>query len=131
MRNLYTCTKAPNEVFTRNFLATAKQQPGKTLDELYLKLQKLARDCNFRQVTSEQYRQETVRDALTNGLSSNGMRQRLLENRDLNLGYCNVDITVNGSNYSDVKLRVLKNLFTDILLGKNFQSLHKQVIFQY
>ena len=44
---------------------------------------------------------------------------------------CNVDITVNGSNYSDVKLRVLKNLCTDIFLGQDFQSLHNQVIFQY
>ena len=46
-------------------------------------------------------------------------------------GCCNVDITVNGSNYSNVKLRVLKNLCTDILLGQDFQSLHKQVIFRY
>ena len=46
-------------------------------------------------------------------------------------GCCNVDITVNGSNYSDVKLRVLKNLCTDILLRQDFQSLHKQVIFRY
>ena len=83
LRNLYK--KAPNEVFTRHLLATAKQQPEETLDEFYLKLQKLARDCNFRQVTSEQYRQEMVRDALINGLSSHGIRQRLLENRDLNL----------------------------------------------
>ena len=45
-------------------------------------------------------------------------------------GCCNVDITVNGSNYSSVKLRVLKNLCTDILLGQDFQSLHKQVIFR-
>ena len=44
-----------------------------------------ARDCNFRQVTSEQYRQEMVRDALINGFSFHGIRQRLLENRNLNL----------------------------------------------
>ena len=287
-------------------MATAKQQPEETLDEFYLKLQKLARDCNFRQVTSEQYRQEMVRDALINGLSSHGIHQRLLENRDLNLenavekarsmelaqknsefyshnqeyrsnltatvadksstpsttdnvseatssvsklctfcgrsiharsmcpaknavcykcqrrghfanvckskvfkninarvssstlcviheipncltqasltakiadtevsalidsgssmsfinkdtakrlnieinpcfdnvsmatslteniyGCCYVDITVNGSNYSNVKLRVLKNLCSDILLGQDFQSLHKRVIFRY
>ena len=66
LRNFYK--KAPNEVFARHLLATAKQQPEETLDEFYLKQQKLARDCNFRQVTSEQYRQEMVRDALINGL---------------------------------------------------------------
>ena len=53
LRNLYK--KAPNEVFARHLLASAKQQPEETLDEFHLKLQKLARDCNFRQVTSEQY----------------------------------------------------------------------------
>ena len=82
LRNLYK--KAPNEVFIRHLLATAKQRPEETLDEFYLKLQKFARDCNFRQVTSEQYRQETVRDTLINGLSSHGIHQRLLENCDLN-----------------------------------------------
>ena len=46
-------------------------------------------------------------------------------------GCCNVDITVNGSNYSNIKLRVLKNFCTDILLGQDFQSIHKQVIFRY
>ena len=46
-------------------------------------------------------------------------------------GCCNVNITVKGSSYSDVKLIVLKNLCSDILLGQDFQSPHKQVIFQY
>ena len=46
-------------------------------------------------------------------------------------GCCNVDITVNVNNYSDVRLKVLKNLCTDILLEQYFQSIHKQVIFQY
>ena len=82
LRNLYK--KAPNEVFDRHLLANAKQQPVETLDEFYLKLQKLVRDCNFHQVTSEQYRQEMVCDAHINCLSSHGIRQRLLENRDLN-----------------------------------------------
>ena len=67
------------------FLATAKQQPEEALNAFCLKLQKLARVCNFRQVTSKQYRQEMVRDALINGLSSQGIRQKLLENRNLNL----------------------------------------------
>ena len=69
--NLYK--KAPNKVFACHLLATTKQQPEETLDEFYLKLQKLARDCNFHQVTSEQYRQEMVHDALINGLSSHGI----------------------------------------------------------
>ena len=66
LRNLHK--KPPNKVFARHLLATAKQQPEETLDEFYLGLQKLARGCNFREVTSEQYRQEMVRDALINSL---------------------------------------------------------------
>ena len=50
--NLYI--KAPNEVFARHLLANAKQQLEETSHEFYLKLQKLVRDSNFRQVTSEQ-----------------------------------------------------------------------------
>ena len=56
LQNLYT--KAPNEVFARHLLATAKQQSGQTLDEFLLSLQKLARDCNFRAVSGDQYEKE-------------------------------------------------------------------------
>ena len=42
-----------------------------------------------------------------------------------------VDVHVNGSVYRDVDLKVLQNLCYDIMLGQNFQSQHKQVIFQY
>ena len=83
LQNLYK--NVPNKVFAHHLLATAKQQPEETLDEFYLKLQKLARDCNFRQVTSEQYRQEMVHVTLINSLSSNGICQRLLENHTLTL----------------------------------------------
>ena len=82
LQNLYK--KAPNKVFACHLLATAKQQSEETLDEFYLKLQKLARDCNFCQVTSEQYRQEMVHKAFINVLFSHKIYQRLLENRDLN-----------------------------------------------
>ena len=45
-------------------------------------------------------------------------------------GYCNTDMQINGSDYNDVKLKVLKNLCSDILLGHHFQSQHRQVIFE-
>ena len=48
LRNLFS--KAPSEVFVRHLLATAKQEPGHTLDEFLLSLQKLAKDCHFRAV---------------------------------------------------------------------------------
>ena len=77
LRDLFS--KALNEVFARHLLATAKQEPGHTLDEFLLSLQKLAKNCNFRAVTGMQYKQEMIRDAFRNGLTSPGIRQRLLE----------------------------------------------------
>ena len=77
--------KTPNTVFARHRLATAKQQPGQTLSEFLQKLQSLSKDCKFQAVTAEVHRQEAVRDAFINGLLSSAIRQRLLENRELNL----------------------------------------------
>ena len=48
-------------------------------------LEKLSKHCEFHQVTAEVYRQEYIRDAFINGLNSNTIRQRLLENNDLTL----------------------------------------------
>ena len=45
--------------------------------------------------------------------------------------YCNTDVQINGSDCNDVKLKVLKNLCSDILLRQDFQSQHKQVIFEF
>ena len=66
--------KNPNEVFVRHLLATRKQQVGQLLDEYLLGLQKLAKDCNFRAVSGDQYKQEVVRDAFINGILSTGTR---------------------------------------------------------
>ena len=46
-------------------------------------------------------------------------------------GCCCVDLLINDCNYFDVTLKVLKNLYCDILLGQDFQAQHKQVIFRY
>ena len=83
LQNLYT--KPPNEVFARHLLAITKQQSGQTLDKFLFSLQKLARDCNFRAVSGDQYKKEMIRDVFINGLVSHGIRQRLLENRELGL----------------------------------------------
>ena len=50
--------KKLNKVFASHLLATAKQKPGKTLDEFMLSLQKLNKDCNFQAVSSVQFKQE-------------------------------------------------------------------------
>jgi len=83
LQSLYV--HVPNEIFARHLLATTKQQQGQTLDEFLQTLRRLSKDCNFRTVTTEQYKQEMVRDAFINGLLSHVIRQMLLENRELDL----------------------------------------------
>ena len=77
--------KPPNVIFARHLLATRKQQPGETLEDFYQSLHILSKDCGLRNVTAEEYRNELVRDAFINGLSSHSIRQRLLENDQLSV----------------------------------------------
>ena len=78
-------TTTPNELFARHLLLTSKQKYGQTLDDFLLSLQKLARDCNFRSVSGEQYEQDMVRDAFVSGLLSREIRRKLLKNCELDL----------------------------------------------
>ena len=77
--------KTPNKIFARHLLATAKQKVGQSLDDYLLVLTKLSKDCNFANVTGEEYRKEMIRDAFINGITSHSIRQRLLENAELSL----------------------------------------------
>ena len=77
--------KPKNEVFARHLLATRKQQPGETLDSFYQALKQLSLDCNFKSVTAQQYKAEYIRDSFIAGMSSKYMRQRLLEEAELNV----------------------------------------------
>ena len=83
LKSLYVRT--PNEVFARHKLATRKQESGETLDEYLQVLKTLSKDCNFRSVSAAKYRDESIRDAFISGISSCGIRQRLLENKSLDL----------------------------------------------
>jgi len=55
------------------------------LDEYLQALKTLSKDCNFRQVTAAEYRDEAIPDAFISGLISSNIRQRLLENKTLDL----------------------------------------------
>ena len=83
LKTLYL--KTPNEIFARNSLASRKQLSGETLDEYLQALKTLSKECNFRQVTASEYRDEAIRDAFISGLTSNNIRQRFLENKTLDL----------------------------------------------
>ena len=77
--------KTPNEIFARHLLSTRRQKPGETLTEFLQELRKLSKDCNLKNVTAEQYREELIRDSFINGIASPLIRQRLLENTQLGL----------------------------------------------
>ena len=62
---------------------TRKQQTDESIAEYVHALRKLARDRSFTNVSAEQYRQELTRDAFINGLTSSNIRQRLLEEDEL------------------------------------------------
>ena len=77
--------KQRNEIFARYLLRTAKQGPSQTIADFKCLVVKLAKDCNFKDVTAQQYRDDLTRDAFISGLISSKIRQRLLENKTLSL----------------------------------------------
>ena len=73
--------KKKNSIFARYLLATRSQETEESL-ELYLQnLKILSCDCDL---TASQARDITIRDAFS-GVRSNQIRQRILENKDLDL----------------------------------------------
>ena len=48
-------------------------------------MKRLSKDCNFKSVSAEKNREDFIRDSFINGLQSKGIRQRLLENKTLDL----------------------------------------------
>ena len=78
--------KMPNKLFARHELTTRKQKPGEWLDECFEELKTISKSCNVSAVTAEAYRSEMmIRDSFINGITSNYIRQRLLENAELSL----------------------------------------------
>ena len=74
-----------NEIFSRHLLATRKQQTGETLNNYMNALKLLAKDCQFKTVSTDVYKQEMIRDAFINGIQAQHVWQRLLENITLSL----------------------------------------------
>ena len=77
--------KPVNSIYARHILATRKQLPEETLDDFLRNLRILARDCDFKDVTADIYQQEAIRDSFIAGIRSSYIRQRLLENDNINL----------------------------------------------
>ncbi len=83
LQSLYVVPK--NEIFARHLLNARKQQPGESLDAFLNQLKLLAKDCQYKAVTADVYKQEQIRDAFIDGLLTPSIRQRLLENTTLTL----------------------------------------------
>ena len=47
------------------------------------------------------------------------------------LGYCTISLLLQGRHYPDVRVSVLKDLCTDLILGTDFQSRHSKLIIDY
>ena len=77
--------KHQNVVLARHILSTTKQKAGESLHQFLNELKTLVKDCDFKTVSADQYKSEMIRDAFISGLQSNHIRQRLLENKTLNL----------------------------------------------
>ncbi|XP_047527311.1 uncharacterized protein LOC125064368 [Vanessa atalanta] len=77
--------KPKNEIFARYTLVARKQRQDETITEYVRALKLLAHDCNFKAVTPEEYKSEYIRDAFVAGITSQTIRQRLLENNTLSL----------------------------------------------
>ncbi|KAA3675181.1 uncharacterized protein DEA37_0011386 [Paragonimus westermani] len=77
--------KPKNIIYARHLLSTCKQEVGQNLDQFMQKLKRLAKDCGFKTVNASDYHDETIRDAFIRGMLSNNVRQRLLEEDDIDL----------------------------------------------
>ena len=77
--------KPTNEIYARHLLATRRQKASETLDEYLQALKTLSKDCIFKNGMAAQYCDKSIRDVFITGLMSNSIRQRLLENKTLDL----------------------------------------------
>ncbi|XP_078081343.1 PRKR-interacting protein 1 homolog isoform X1 [Mustelus asterias] len=78
-------TKPPNEIHARYLLATRRRQSGETMEDYANELLQLARGCDCKAVSAEQYMYDLARDAFVAGVGSSYIRLKLLEKGNLNL----------------------------------------------
>lgn len=76
-----------NEIAARNELQTRPQQSEETLNQYLQALKLLSKPCNLKAVTATVNRDDNMRDSFIQGLISNDIRCRLLENSTLTLAW--------------------------------------------
>ena len=71
------------------------------------------------------------RHSLTVHLSSGSVSMASTSLSQQSLGYCLIDLSVNGQDYKNVRLNVLSYLCSEVIVGQDFQRLHKRVTMEY
>ena len=75
--------KKKNVICARYLLLNKKQDPSETISDYVATLKQLTSDCDFQQVSAQKYRDEMLLNAFVGGVKSDIIRQRLLEESDL------------------------------------------------
>ena len=75
------CQPRKNIPFERYMFNKRMQEPGESYDQYRTALRKLAENCNFQQITTD----EILRDRLVFGIKDTKVRERLLREADLTL----------------------------------------------
>ena len=60
----------------RHLQVTRTQSPTQTVEEFVHALRQLARDCQFQNLSAENYKNKMTRDALMSGINSFEIRKR-------------------------------------------------------
>ena len=74
-----------NEVFARHVLNSTRQNAGEPTRDFAMRLELLAKDCNYQAVSILEHRNQATLVVFFSGLDNPRIRQRLLETEDLTL----------------------------------------------
>ena len=77
--------KTVNVIYARHVLTSRKQNADESLDDYLRSLRLLAKNCQFQNVSAQEYHDECIMYTFISGLRSPQIRARLLENATLNL----------------------------------------------
>ena len=68
-----------NEIYQRYCLSVTSQKPEESVEQYRLTLESLAGQCTFTDQNASQFKETCLIDSFVRGISSNEIRQRLLE----------------------------------------------------
>ena len=94
--------KRKSTTYARHLLLTREQKLNETIGDYARALKLIAKDCEWRAVSAQEFQTELTRDAFITGLSSPTIKQRLLEEDSLTLeeAICKAEILERAQNQS-------------------------------